>query len=486
MPKIYITTPAYYPNLSPHVGHAYTTIASDILARWWKLKIGNENVMFISGLDEHGEKIEKAAEEKGLKPQEFVDMMAKKFLKTWKVLNISLDGFIRTSEERHIEIVRKMFKKIYDAGDIYKGFYEGWYCVPCESFWTELQLVDGCCPECKRPVKKVKEESYFFRLSKYQKKLLDLYKKNPDFITPASKRNEIVNRVREGLDDLSISRLKVKWGIPVPIDKKSTLYCWIDALSFYISVLDYPGSKFKKFWPPDIQLMSKEINWFHSVIFPSLLMSARIPLAKKVFIHGWLTANGEKMSKSKGNFIIPEDMVNKYGVDAFRYFLFRQIPFGDDGDFSEDALKARINGELLSDLGNLVSRVLTLAEKYKGDVKGKPELENKLNLKKIEKLMEGLELHHAIYEIFEFIRACNKYINENEPWKQEGKELGNTLYNLLEALRIIAILTSPFIPDTAGKIDKQLGIKAGMLKDCKFKPFNGKPKKGEHLFTKIK
>jgi len=500
MSKIYITTPAYYPNLHPHVGHAYTTIGADILARWWRLKLGKENVMFISGLDEHGEKLEKAARERSMKPQEFVDMMAKIFQKTWKDLNISLDGFIRTSEERHIEVVKKIFKKIYDAGDIYKGFYKGWYCVPCESFWTELQLIDRKCPDCDREVKMVKEESYFFRLSKYQKKLLDMYDKNPEFILPLTKKNEIINRVKAGLDDLSISRLKVKWGIPVPVDKKSTLYCWIDALSFYLSVLGYPGPKFKKFWPPNIQLMSKEINWFHSVIFPSLLMSAKIPLAKRIFIHGWLTANGEKMSKSKGNFIVPEDMVDKYGVDAFRYFLFRHIPFGEDGDFSEEALVARINGELVSDLGNLASRILTLAEKAEESgikPKGKPELESKLKLSLIEKRMDKLELHLALDEAMNFVRATNKYINENEPWKQEGGKLGNTMYNLLESLRVIGILISPFMPNTAEKINKQLGlkpeggqaskaVKPGLLKDCKFRPWKGKVKKGEHLFERVK
>lgn len=487
--KFYITTPAYYPNNVAHLGHAYTTIAVDVIARWKRLE--GKDVMFISGMDEHGSKIENAAKENRMKPQDFVDKIAKNFLDTWATLNISLDGFIRTSEKRHIDAVIDVFNRINKNGDIYKGVYEDWYCIPCESFLTESQLIDGECPECSRKVEKLKEESYFFRLSKYQEKLLELYEKNPDFISPKQKRQEIINRVKEGLRDLSISRTKVKWGIPVPIDKKSTLYVWVDALTFYLSVLGYPrGKLYKEFWPANVHVMAKEILWFHSVILPALLMSAKIALPKKVFAHGWLTVEGQKMSKSLGNFIIPEDIVNEYGVDQFRYFLMRHIPFGEDGNFSEEALKARVNGELLSDLGNLVSRVLTLTDKYLSGKKelvlsGKPELERFLNFKKIQKSMDDFELHHALDGIWDFIRAVNRYINQKEPWKLEGKVLEGVLYNLLESLRIVSILISPFMPEASQKIDQQLGVRAGSFKDIGFGKFRGSPKKGEHLFTKV-
>ena len=489
MVKFYITTPAYYPNNVPHLGHAYTTIITDALARWYRLSLGDKNVLFISGLDEHGEKIETTARDHKTQPQQFVDEMANKFEKTWQLLNISYNNFIRTSDKRHIKVVYDVYKKINASGDIYKGFYEDWYCVPCESFWTENQLTNNRCPDCNRDVKKLKEESYFFKLSKYQDKLLQLYKDNPNFISPASRKQEIINRIKEGLRDLSISRKHVKWGIPIPGDEEFTIYCWIDALSFYLSVLNYPQGYFKKFWPPDLQLMAKEILWFHAVILPALLMSAKIPLPKKIFAHGWLTVNGEKMSKSKGNFILPEEMVLKYGVDAFRYFLIREIPFGQDGDFSEDALKARLNNELNNGLGNLVSRVLTLAEKHFKEVK-KTTLDKSLadhfNLQNIEQLINKLELHNALAEIWTFVHAVNRYINEKKPWECKGEVLQKQLYTLLETLRILSIILQPFIPSTAEKITQQLGIKPGTLKDCTFgKIATYKVKKGQNLFTKV-
>jgi len=494
MEKIYITTPAYYPNDIPHIGHAYTTIASDILARWYRLK-GND-VMFISGLDEHGEKIEKIAKEKGIKPKEFVNMMAKKFEKTWKLLNISYDEFIRTSQNKHIKVVNELFKKIYDNEDIYKGFYEGWYCTPCESYWTENQLINLRCPQCNREVNKLKEESYFFKLSKYQDKLLEFYKNNPDFISPEYRKKEIITRVKEGLKDLSISRKKIKWGIPLPADKKFTLYVWQDALAFYISVLGYPTGEFKRYWPPDIQLMAKEILWFHAVIQPALLMSAKIlPLPKKEFAHGWLTINGQKMSKSLGNAIDPIFLSKKYSVDALRYYLMREIPFGQDGDFSEKALVNRLNSELADALGNLLSRTLTMIEKYnKGTIpKGEEDklLSKQLNFKAITNYMENLEFHNALSEIFKYIDLCNKYINDNKPWElaknKKEKELNNILFNMTESLRIIAEILYPFTPETSLKMHEQLGFKHRNTIDLRFgKAKSSGIKKGENLFKKIK
>lgn len=481
--KFYITTPIYYVNDVPHIGHAYTTIVSDVLARWNRLH--GKDVFFLTGTDDHGKKVATAAKEAGKTPQAFTDSVVKRYHEAWKKLDISNDDFIRTTEKRHEKVVVEIIKLMEKSGDIYKGQYEGWYCVPDETFWTETQLKDGKCPECGRPVEVVKEESYFFRLSKYQQTLLDLYKKNPDFISPRNRRQEIINRVESGLKDLSITRETVKWGIPYPGDSKHVVYVWVDALTNYLSAIDYPGAKFKKYWPADVHMMAKEILWFHSVIWPAILMSCRLPLPKKVFAHGWLTIDGEKMSKSRGNVVDPIKLTGKYPVDTVRYFLVREIPLGDDGDFSEKALAQRINGELVSDLGNLASRVLTLAERCK-TFQGKDELSKNLDFRKIQDYVDNIELHHAIMEIFAFIRSVNKYINEKEPWKLQGAQLENVVYNLLESLRVISILISPFMPSTAEKLNSQLGVKAGMFKDLKFGKFAGKPRKGEHLFTRIK
>ena len=481
--KFYITTPIYYVNDQPHVGHAYTTIAADILARWHRLK--GEQVLFLVGTDEHGEKIEAAAIKAGKTPQEFVDNIVGRFKETWKRLNISYDDFIRTTEKRHEKVVSELINEINENGDIYKGEYEGWFCIPCESFWTDLQLKDGKCPECGRDVQKVKEEAYFFRLSKYQDKLLKFYEKNPEFLSPKSRSQEMVNRVKGGLKDLCLTRAMLKWGIPFPLDKKYVVYVWVEALVNYISALDWPGAKFKKFWPADIHLVGKEINWFHSVIFPAMLFSAGIEPPRKVYAHGWWTVEGKKMSKSVGNVIDPVAVAEKYSTDILRYFLIREIPFGEDGDYSEKALIARVNGELVADLGNLVYRVLSLAEKFDGTFAGKDELSDKLNLKKIGEHMEKLEITAALGEIWNFTHAVNKYITDKEPWKLKGKELGNVLYNILEACRVISILIYPFMPETAERIALQLGVKLGSLKDCKFGKFKGKVKKGVYLFNKI-
>lgn len=492
--KFYVTTPIYYVNDVPHIGHAYTTIAADILARWHRLK--GEKVFFLTGLDEHGQKIEEAALKMGMTPQELVNSLAPRFKETWKNLNISNDDFIRTTEERHIKVVNEIMKKIYDNGDIYKGEYEGWYCIPCESFWTELQLMDGKCPDCGREVKKVKEETYFFKLGKYQNRLLEFYEQNPDFISPETRKNEIINRVRDGLKDVSITRTSVKWAIPFPFDNDHTIYVWIEALINYISALGFPEGNFKTFWPPDVELMAKEINWFHSVIWPAMLFSAGLEPPKKNFIHGWWTVDGKRMAKSVGNVVDPNKMVEKYGADAFRYYLFREVPFGQDGDFSEKSLVSRINSELADSLGNLVNRVLVLVEKNFDGVVPKHLESDRLEklssnvIKAVSESMDILQFNSVLNDIFFLVNELNKYVNENKPWEIKDKDkLGGVLYNLLESLRIISILLYPFMPETAGRISSQLGLekefsfdklKWGILKS------GTKTRRDQILFNKIK
>jgi methionyl-tRNA synthetase len=481
--KFYITSPLYYVNDKPHLGHAFTTITVDVLARWHRLK--GEKVFFLTGTDEHGEKNVKAAEEKKEDTQKYVDELAAIYKETWKKLGISNDHFIRTTDKEHVKISQEFIKKIFATGDIYKGTYEGWYCVPDETFLTDLQLVNGRCPHCGREVKKIKEEDYFFKLSKYQDRLLKLYKDNPVFLSPTNRADEIKNRVKGGLKDLCITRSAISWGISFPEDPKFTVYVWIEALCNYITALGWPDGTFDEYWPADVHMVGKEINWFHSVIWPALLMSAGIEPPKKVFAHGWWTVDGKKMSKSFGNAIDPIAISEKYSRDAFRYFLLREKPLGDDGDFSEKALIARINGELAADLGNLVFRVLTLAERFDGKISGKPELEKNLNLEKIDKLMDECDTFNALNEIWAYIRSVNKYVNDKEPWNLKGEELSNVLYNLLEACRVISIVIAPFMPDTSKEICAQLGVKSGTLMDCKFADFKGRVKKGRHLFEKV-
>ncbi len=484
LPKFYVTTPIYYVNDRPHIGHAYTTIVADVVARWHRLK--GDEVFFLTGTDEHGEKAEQAASKAGKSPKEFVDGIVDQYKQAWKSLNISYDYFIRTSDPTHEAIVSKLIERIEDAGDIYKGFYEGWYCVPDETFWTDLQLVDGKCPECGRGVKKVKEESYFFKLSKYQGRLLKFYEKNPSFLSPKFRAKEIINRVSDGLKDVSITRTTIKWGVPFPLDKSHTVYVWVEALFNYVSALDWPdGEKFRKFWPADVHLIGKEINWFHSVIWPALLFSAGLEPPKMVFSHGWWTVNGQKISKSLGNAIDPVALASKYSLDALRYALLREFPLGDDGNFSEKGLATRLNNELVAELGNLLNRTVTIAANFDGPIEGMPELDKSLDVGKIAGLMDSLDIFGALTEIFLFIKATNKYVNEKAPWKLSGKELGNALYNLLESLRITSILVSPFIPDTSDKINTQLGVSAGKLADCTFGKFSGKVKKGDYIFRKI-
>jgi methionyl-tRNA synthetase len=479
--KFLVCTAIDYPSGRPHAGHLYEKVAADVIARWKRLQ--GFDVHFSTGLDCHGQKIERAARQAGKSPSRFVDEMGKVFLELCEKYRISYDDFIKTTEDRHKKVVSIVFRKLHERGDIYKGQYEGLYCVDCETFYTERDLEKGCCPVHKKKAEWLKEESYFFRLGKYRQKIAEHIRKNPDFIRPESRRNEIINRLKGPVKDLSLTRKSVRWGIPFPPDRNFTTFVWVEALLNYLSTVDYPAKKFRDFWP-SFNLIGKDILWHHSVIFGSMLLSAGLELPK-LFVHGFVTMGGEKMSKSRGRVMDPLELVNRYPPDTIRYFLIREIPFGEDGDFSEKALKERINGELLSDLGNLVSRVLTLAEKNpKVKPEGKPELEERVNLKKIEGHMERLELHHALDEVFSFIRACNSYINETEPWKKSGRELGNILYNLLEGLRVIAILIHPFLPETAEKINRQLGVKAGSLKDARFGRFRGSPRKGPHLFEK--
>jgi methionyl-tRNA synthetase len=474
--KFYVTTPIYYPNDIPHIGHAYTTVAGDILARWHKLL--GEKVFFLTGTDEHGKKLEQTAKSKGKSPKEFVDELVPEFKSAWKKLNIDYDYFIRTTDKEHEKIVQEILMKVFEKGDIYKGSYEGLYCVGCEAYYTEKDLVDGCCPIHKKPVENLKEESYFFKLSKYQEKLLELYEKNKEFILPASRASEVINRVKEGLQDLSISRASFSWGIPLPFDKKHIAYVWFDALFNYYSATRQKGKE--KFWPCDVHLIGKDILWFHTVYWPAFLMSAGIKLPKSVFAHGWWTFDKEKISKSRGKVINVDELIAIAGVDSARYFLFREAVFGHDGDFSENGLIERHNTELADKLGNLVSRTTALVEKY-GLEKTENKLLEKLKLMQIEKEMLNFEIDKALNGIFSFIDVCNEYIQSNKPWETHDKKI---LYEIIDSIKSIAILLWPFIPETSEKIAKLLGFEIkfdNVLKNLDYKDV----KKSEILFKKI-
>ena len=471
--KFYITTPIYYPSANFHIGHCYTTIAADAIARFKRLE--GYDVFFQTGTDEHGAKIAQKASEAGVTPKEYVDKIIENAKDLWKALDISYDYFIRTTDEQHIKGVQAIFKKLYDQGDIYKGEYKGLYCVPCESFWTETQLVDGKCPDCGREVKEVTEEAYFFRLSKYQDKLIEIYDKNPNFILPITRKNELVNNfIKPGLEDLCVSRTSVKWGIPVDFDPKHVVYVWIDALSNYITSLGYPDENaelFKKYWPADIHLVGKEITRFHAIIWPALLMALGIDTPKQVFGHGWLIINGGKISKSLGNYKDPREYIDAYGIDAVRYFVLREVPFGADGTFSEEALINRTNADLVNNLGNLFNRTVSMAHKYfSGLVENKEVLEdydNSLiysvnNLDNVlNEKMDGLKINEALDELFDVFRKCNKYIDEATPWvlaKDETKQdrLETVLFNLLESIRVATVYLQAYLPDTSKKIFKVL------------------------------
>ena len=485
--KFYVTTPIYYPNDIPHIGHAYTTIAADVISRWNKIK-GND-VFFLVGTDEHAKKVYLAAEKKKIDVKKFVDDLAKDFKSSWEKLNIKYDRFIRTTDRDHIVTVLDILNKTYKKGDIYKGVYEGYYCVGCEAYYTEKDLEDGCCLIHKTKAELMEEESYFFKLSKYQKKLLDLYEKNPNFISPKNRKNEIINRVKEELRDLSISRKDYGWGIKLPFDKSHVVYVWYDALTNYYSATREKSKN--KYWPADIHLVGKDILWFHSVIWPAILISAGIELPKKVFAHGWWTFDKQKISKSRGKIINVDELVSIAGVDSARYFLFRATPFGDDGDFSEKALIDRHNNELADKLGNLVSRVSVLVEKYGIEKENKWKIPfSILKLKTdVQKYIENYEFDKALNEIFSFIDLLNGYVQKEKPWEVHDEKFKKAvLYNLALGIKAIAILLWPFIPSTSEKIAKQFGFKVGknsfreIEKPLKIK----KIKKSEILFRKIK
>ena len=503
--KFYITTPIYYPSANFHIGHCYTTIIADAIARYKRLT--GYDVFYLTGTDEHGLKIQKKAEEAGITPQEYVDKIVVNSKDLWKSLNISYDKFIRTTDPEHVVCVQRIFEKLYNQGDIYKGEYKGLYCTPCESFWTETQLVDGKCPDCGRDVNEVSEEAYFFRLSKYQDRLIKFYDQHPTFIEPESRKNEMLNNfIKPGLDDLCVSRTTFNWGVPVTFDDKHVVYVWIDALSNYISALGYlsdDDTLFKKYWPANLHIVGKEIVRFHTIIWPIMLMALDLPLPEKVFGHGWLVINGGKISKSLGNYKDPREYIDSYGVDAVRYFVLREVPFGSDGSFSEEALITRTNGDLANVLGNLVNRTIGMANKYFDGVINNTfvneEIDNNLIndatqlYSVVDGYMENLEVSKAITCIFDLLRNCNKYIDETMPWilaKDEAKKdrLATVLYNLIECIRISTVLLQAFIPDTCKKIFEQINTNNISYDSVsKFGGYesNTKVNKAEVLFQRI-
>lgn len=501
--NFYLTTPIYYPNSNLHLGHTYTTIVADVLKKYKETQ--GFNVFFTTGTDEHGQKLQDSAIKAGKKPLEYIDPIVESAKELWKTLDIDFDAFVRSTDKTHEKNVMEIFTKLYEKGEIYKGSYKGMYCVPCEAFWTESQLVEGNkCPDCGREVVPSEEETYFFRLSKYQDRLLKLYEENPDFIQPESRKNEMISFIKEGLTDLSVTRSSFDWGVKVPFDEKHVVYVWIDALSCYLTGIGYgtDEEKFNKFWPCDVHLVGKEIMRFHAIIWPAILMALDLPLPKKIFGHGWILFDEDKMSKSKGNIVYAEPIIERYGMDALRYFMLREFTFGQDGNFTYSKMLNRINSDLVNDLGNLVSRSVAMCEKYfEGLVPAQTEL-TELDKDLIEMatstrdrvsdLIDKLNFSMALEEIWKFVRRTNKYIDETTPWalikEQKVDRLKTVIYNLLESIRIISGLIKPFMSETSSKINEQIGYsefsyedltKFGLIKE------GTKVCKGKNLFDRL-